>query len=153
MKRLVLDTNIWLDWLVFDDPGIALLRAMVSAGEAEIVINDDCENELLRVLAYPLQQWTLDHAGQAQCIARCRNIARRGEIRRSLPLPACADPDDQKFLELAASAGADCLLSKDRALLMMARRRPPLPFHIMTPAEFSQCRGVESADGTLPHTA
>src|SRR5580704_11884883 len=48
--RLVLDTNIWLDWLVFDDPGMARIKATVESGQAEIFINTACEQELERVL-------------------------------------------------------------------------------------------------------
>jgi predicted nucleic acid-binding protein len=40
----------------------------------------------------------------------------------ALRLPRCADPDDQKFLTLAAHAGARWLLSRDRALLALHRR-------------------------------
>jgi putative PIN family toxin of toxin-antitoxin system len=145
MLRLVLDTNIWLDWLVFDDPGIKALQAAVAASDAEIVINADCETELVRVLAYPLQKWTLDAKQQAACIAACRTVARKIEAPCTIILPACADPDDQKFLELAAGSNAHYLLSKDQALLALARRRPPLPFHIVTPAEFTAHQGVESS--------
>jgi predicted nucleic acid-binding protein len=38
--RLVLDTNIWLDWLVFDDAGIAPLKAAAAAARTEIFIDD-----------------------------------------------------------------------------------------------------------------
>ena len=146
MLRLVLDTNIWLDWLVFDDPGIKVLQVMHAARDAEIVINDDCERELLRVLGYSLQKWTLDAKQQAACIAACRTVARKLEMPSTIPLPACADPDDQKFLELAAGSKAHYLLSKDQALLALAYRRPPLPFHIVTPTEFTAHQGVESSD-------
>ncbi len=152
MLRLVLDTNIWLDLLVFDDPGIKPLQAAVAAGDAEIVINADCETELLRVLGYPLQKWTLDAKRQAVCIATCRTVARKIETHCSITLPACADPDDQMFLELAAGAGAHYLLSKDQALLALANRRPPLPFHIVTPGEFTAHLGVNSADRVMPRT-
>lgn len=150
MMRLVLDTNVWLDWLVFDDPGIKALQATVAAGNAEIVINGDCEAELLRVLGYPLQKWTLDAGRQVACITACRAVARRTETPCVIDLPACADCDDQKFLELAAGAGAHYLLSKDQALLVLAHRRPPLPFHIVTPEEFTARRSVESAGGIMP---
>lgn len=150
MLRLVLDTNIWLDWLVFDDPGIKTLQAAVSAGEAEIVINADCEAELLRVLGYPLQKWTLDAGQQITCIERCRAVVRTVETPCNIILPRCADSDDQKFLELSAGACAHYLLSRDQALLALARHRPPLPFHIVTPDEFTACRGVESAGGDMP---
>lgn len=150
MLRLVLDTNIWLDWLVFDDPGIKPLRAAVAAGDAEIVINDDCDAELVRVLDYPLQKWTLDASRQAACIAEYRTVVRKVATPCAINLPDCADPDDQKFLELAAGAGAHYLLSKDRALLALARRHPPLPFHIVTPGEFTAPQGVESSGRAMP---
>ncbi len=50
-------------------------------------------------------------------------------------LPVCRDPDDQKFLEAALNSRADFLLTKDRALLDLARR--PLPFRILTPERFA----------------
>ncbi len=37
-------------------------------------------------------------------------------------LPRCSDVDDQKFLELARDARADVLISKDKALLKLARK-------------------------------
>ena len=33
--RLVLDTNVWLDWLIFDDPAIAPLRTARDGGANE----------------------------------------------------------------------------------------------------------------------
>jgi putative PIN family toxin of toxin-antitoxin system len=150
MLRLVLDTNVWLDWLVFDDPGIRALQAAVAAGDAEIVINADCEAELLRVLGYPLQKWTLDAGRQTVCIAACRAVARHVETPCTITLPACADADDQKFLELAAATRAHYLLSKDQALLVLAQRRPSLPFHIVTPEVFAAHQGVESSDRAIP---
>ena len=50
MLRLVLDTQIWLDWLVFDDPGVRDLRVAVEKGRAEIWMDaDDCAIEDLFV--------------------------------------------------------------------------------------------------------
>jgi hypothetical protein len=46
-------------------------------------------------------------------------------------LPRCRDPHDQKFLELALAAQADALVTKDQALLELARRK--LPFRIAAP--------------------
>lgn len=135
--RLVLDSNVWLDWLVFNDAGLAPVRELVSTGKAEIIIDEACAAELVRVLAYPLQKWTLDAAAQVACIEQFRGIARMvATPPAAAALPACKDPDDQKFLVLASGAGAYCLLTRDRDLLALARRRPPLPFHIVTPADF-----------------
>jgi len=132
IARLVLDTNVWLDWLVFDDPEVAPLRAAVEQGRARVFIDAACEAELARVLAYPLGHVRLDPAAQAACLAECRRVAapEEGAAPLECALPPCRDPDDQKFLELARDCRADLLLTKDRALLELARRTP---FRILTP--------------------
>jgi predicted nucleic acid-binding protein len=140
-KLLVLDTQVWLDWLVFDDPSVEGLREAVEAGRAEIVIDAPCEAELERVLAYDLGKHSITPVAQAAALAQARRLSFRTEMTLSLEarkgLPRCSDPDDQKFLELAASAGAHMLVTKDRALLELARRkqRPP-PFKIVRPEKF-----------------
>jgi len=131
--RAVLDTQVWLDWLVFDDPSAAPIREAQAAGRVEIVIDAACEAELVRVLAYDLGKYSLDADAQLQCIARCRSVARRVPAGSSAALPRCRDPDDQKFLELAASAGAQCLISKDQAVLELAPR--VTQFHILAPGD------------------
>lgn len=142
MLRLVLDTNIWLDWLMFDDPAVAPLKTAVAAGRAEIVMDEAVEAELVRVLAYPFGTRTLDEGAQAGLISQCRRIARRDEggmMRdEGSVLPACSDPDDQKFLELALACGAAFLVTRDGALLELARHKArPLPFRIVTPQQLA----------------
>ena len=120
--RIVLDTQVWLDWLVFDDPSVGPLREAQVAGRVEIVIDEPCEAELVRVLAYDLGKYSLEADEQTHCIARCRSVSRRVPTGTPGELPQCKDPDDQKFLELAAGAGARYLISKDQALLALAPR-------------------------------
>jgi uncharacterized protein len=134
--RLVLDTQVWLDWLVFDDSSVAALRATIDAGRAEVVIDAACLAELERVLAYPLGGRALDAAA---CLAACRRIATRVEVGTGelYKLPLCRDPDDQKFLTLAAGARADCLVTRDRELLRLTRRSAPW-FRILAPACFAR---------------
>ena len=45
----------------------------------------------------------------------------------------CTDPDDQKFLDLALQLGRCTLLSRDRAVLKLARRAAPLGVTIQSP--------------------
>jgi len=140
--RLVLDTNVWLDWLVFGDPGVLEVQLAVKAGSARVYIDTACLDELSRVLAYPLRKPPLDSEHRSRCMAACLASSQLVDVPQPARLPRCVDPDDQKFLELAAGIRADCLLSKDRALLAMARGRS-FSFHIMTPAEFLARGGVE----------
>ena len=143
VMRLVLDTNVWLDWLVFDEPTVAPLREAHAAGRIEIVMDEACEVELVRVLAYDLGKHTIGPETQAECLARCRRVVKRVDataaaaataistVSTVVGLPQCSDPDDQKFLELALAARADVLVTKDQALLELARRT--LPFRIAAP--------------------
>jgi putative PIN family toxin of toxin-antitoxin system len=130
--RLVLDTQVWLDWLVFDEPTLAGLRTTVDEGRAEVVIDSACLAELERVLAYPLGR----SVDVAACLERCEKVVIRVEPVVSVgTLPVCRDPDDQKFLTLAAAARADCLVTRDRELLRLARRCESR-FAILPPGAF-----------------
>lgn len=155
--RLVLDTNVWLDWLVFDDPRIAALRNAVAGGAAEIAISAACEAELERALAYPFRQRTpLPQSRQIACLATARQAARyvdASSLADTVRLPVCRDPDDQKFLELARDARADLLVSRDDALLILGRRRrEPLPFRIVAPISLAaEFRPARLSDLTMDH--
>lgn len=127
--RLALDTQVWLDWLVFDDPSTLALRALLAADRAEIFIDEACEAELERVLGYRLGRRTLEPQARTAVLAQCRALAQRVEVKvEHGALPVCSDPDDQKLLELARASRADCLVTRDQALLSL---RTPL-FQIVT---------------------
>ena len=136
--RLVLDTNIWLDWLAFDDPAIAPLKRAQADGAVEIFADDACTRELVAVLNYDLGKRSLDAERQAACLAAFHALARQAKppAAATTELPRCRDPDDQKFLELARDCGADYLVTKDKALLALARRKAwPAPCRIVSPSE------------------
>jgi len=134
MLRVVLDTNVWLDWLVFDDPSVAPIKAMAAAGHAGVFLTADCEAELERALGYDLSGRSVDVEA---CMVRCRAVARRVDTSaEGGSLPACRDRDDQKFLEAALAARAGFLVTKDHALLDLAKR--VTQFRIVLPAEFAR---------------
>ncbi|WP_325050416.1 PIN domain-containing protein [Dyella solisilvae] len=123
--RLVLDTNVALDLFVFEDAAIAALREALERGRVEAVVDEACRAEWLAVLEYP----ALALAPEARDLAlatfdRCTRLLSATQLSApaAVKLPRCADPDDQKFLELALAAGAQWLLSKDKAVLKLARR-------------------------------
>jgi putative PIN family toxin of toxin-antitoxin system len=140
--RLVLDTNVWLDWLVFADAGVAPITIAAASAQIEIFIDEACAQELALVLAYPLRKQILTAEEQAARMAQCRRIARLSEPAATpvdAPLlPKCRDADDQKFLELALACRADYLVTKDLMLLELARRKVRrTPFRIVTPAQLN----------------
>ena len=116
---LVLDTNAWLDLLVFDDPHLHGFGRAVEAGRLRVAVDDRALDELARVLHYPALG--LDEARIANCLALARRLATAVEIAPRA-LPRCRDPDDQIFLEIAVAAGARWLLTRDAELLRLAPR-------------------------------
>jgi putative PIN family toxin of toxin-antitoxin system len=136
--QLVLDTNVWIDWLVFDDPCVALLKSAHQAGRIQIVADEPCLEELNAVLAY--SEFGLDDAGRRDHRAQVERIvikSQHGRHALATVLPRCSDPDDQKFLALAHDASADWLLTRDKALLKLHRRVRASGFRVGTPAQWS----------------
>ena len=136
-QRLVLDTNVVLDLIVFHDPGVEHLAEAIRSGAAMPVTTRECLEELRRVLAYPALK--LDAPAQNDAFERYRAQALLiGDSAEPAPaaLPRCADPDDQKFLELAQRAGARFLLTKDKALLRLARTARLANVEILHPSKF-----------------
>ncbi len=136
-QKLVLDTNVCLDLFVFRDPRWQALLAAMRAGEVECVTRADCRTEWTLVLAYT--RLGLDAHAQRAALAEFDSLIALAEDAAfdGPALPVCKDTDDQKFLEVAATSGAHCLVSKDKALLKLARRTRKLGlFGIMTPAQW-----------------
>ena len=119
---IVIDTNIVLDLLVFDDPRWAPLRAALAAGELRWLATAAMRDELLRVLGYPLIARRLQKdVRRADAVM----AAFDGQVHRFAPTPlrarfVCKDPDDQVFIDLAVAHRAR-LLSKDQAVLSMRK--------------------------------
>ncbi|QWP76449.1 PIN domain-containing protein [Lysobacter sp. K5869] len=133
--RIVLDSNVCLDLFAFRDPAAAPLLQALRSGAVAAVTDVACREEWHRILDYPNLALSADV--RESCLREYDELLRPfdgfadADAQR---LPRCADPDDQKFLELAQAAGARWLLSRDHALVVLGRRtaRAGL-FEIMTP--------------------
>jgi putative PIN family toxin of toxin-antitoxin system len=137
--RVVLDSNVWIDILVFDDPRTRPIAAALESGALAALIDARCLAELTHVLDYP--QFVHRNVDKAAALAVVARLAQRVEAAEpaadAKPLPKCKDRDDQKFLELAHAAQADWLVSKDRAVLKLAKRiARDFGFQIAQPAPF-----------------
>ena len=138
--RIVLDTNVWLDLLLFRDPRTATLAAALRDSRMVAVTNTECRAEWLQVLGYPRLQ--LDEARRAGLMQAFDSLAHQLPVaalaREPALLPRCADRDDQKFLQLAFDSGARWLLSRDRDVLALGRRTARAGwFEIVTPQAWS----------------
>ena len=126
MSALVLDTNIVLDLLLFQNPQAQGLRQALDQQQLRWLATVPMREELVRVLAYPkiavvfarlshsvaplLEQW--------DALVSVVEVAPRCTVR-------CRDPDDQMFIDLAVAHRA-VLLSKDALVLRLAKRLLPL---------------------------
>ena len=130
---VVLDTNIWLDWLIFDDISTLPLTAAKKNKELRIVINEPCKDEFVRVLSYPKLRLTKFEKAKYISEFEAYSIDIKISSKKNLPsLPQCRDKDDQKFLLLAEFARADWLISRDNDLLRLNNRLPKNCFKIIT---------------------
>jgi putative PIN family toxin of toxin-antitoxin system len=152
---IVLDTNVCLDLFVFRDPRWSVLMEAMEQGTLRAITRSDCHAEWLAVLNYP--KLKLDSAAQAACAARfdalitCKD---KPDVAPQRPLlPKCSDGDDQKFLELAFDEKADVLISKDKAVLKLARRNAKMGlFLIQSPEAWHQSSVAKSASILNPVT-
>ena len=121
-RPLVLDTNVVLDLLVFNDPAIAPVRALLADGELRWIADAAQRVELERVLGYPqiaprVAFYGLSTAGVLAAFDA--GVAYQPQAPAIQVI--CKDPDDQHFLALAVQHRA-LLLSKDKAVLVLRKR-------------------------------
>ena len=121
--KLILDTNIWLDWLVFTDPLIVPIQAAVAGEKVDLIGTQSMCDELSDVLT---RAYLAD-----RLYARFKNVndaiavwLEHTTICLSAPTASlhCKDNDDQIFVDLALATTPTILVSKDRAVLSLAKR-------------------------------
>lgn len=133
--RAVLDTQIVLDWLLFNDPSVQPLAAQIAAGALEWVAEPGGLDELRHVLGREaLARYQPDVAAiDAAIAAQCRVVATPQLPPHGL---VCRDRDDQRFIDLALAIGATYLFSRDRAVLALARPARARGLTIVSPARW-----------------
>ena len=112
-RPVVLDTNVVLDMLIFDDPHVPPIRELVEQGQMRWIADQAQRLELERVLHY--SQIAPRVAFYGKTVEGVLS-AFDGAVEYVADAPrirfACTDPDDQHFLDLASQHQA-LLISKD----------------------------------------
>jgi predicted nucleic acid-binding protein len=134
----VLDSNVVLDWLVFRDPSCRGLDHFIAAGHAGWIATQAMRDELEHVLTRG--EFVARQPDASVVWSAWTRWVRVVEAPSAPPIwhPRCTDPDDQKFIDLALQVGATTLLSRDRAVLKLARRARALGLAIQTPDAWAQ---------------
>lgn len=129
-EALVLDTNIALDLFVFQDAATEVLRTAVERADGAWIATAAMREELVRVLDYPQIARRLEaKARPAQDVLDAFDRFSRLVAEAPKAAYTCKDPDDQKFIDLAAAHRAT-LVSKDDAVLCMAKRLARVGVHV-----------------------
>ncbi len=146
----VLDTNILLDWLIFSDQHAAPLVKWIESGRVKLATRQDCRDEFIRVLDYPALKASLTQREQALHSYDLWHVqvdALFNEKTWALQLPLCSDADDQKFMELALEAKAQWLITKDKALLKLAKVVQKLEcFEILDVTQATRQLAIQAGD-------
>ncbi len=180
-RTLVLDTNVCLDLFVFRDPRWHALLSALRQSQVRAYTRADCRMEWMLVLAYT--KLGLDADQQAAALAEfdqliallpgdaahdnsgsssgssahgdgCSDACSHAGSHKQASLPLCRDPDDQKFIELAAQCGAGALVTKDKLVLKLARKMKKLAlFRILSPEQWTAEWLASPAAATTPNSS
>jgi putative PIN family toxin of toxin-antitoxin system len=135
LGRWVVDTNVLLDLVVYDDPQFQLLRHHLVSGRVHWLATPRMREELWRVLAYPHIQTRLLQRQRAAAEVMAWFDTHATLQPAAPPAPyRCKDPDDQPFIDLAAQHRS-VLVSKDKAVLKLRNRLRRLDAWVLPPGE------------------
>ena len=135
---IVLDTNVVLDWLVFRNPACAALGDALAARTLRWYASAAMRDELAHVLGRGVAKaWATDPVALwTQWERDCVEVATPTFLAPAMRL-RCTDADDQMFIDFSLAHGARWLLSRDRAVLKLARRARPFGLAIATPTDWA----------------
>lgn len=128
--RIVFDTNVTVSAAFFAQsvPGRAYLWALRCG---ELLVSLATLDELNELLSRPKFASYIIAEERERFLEAL--VARATLINVSEPIQACRNPKDDKFLELAVSGQATCIVSGDKDLLVL---NPFRGVEILSPQEF-----------------
>jgi putative PIN family toxin of toxin-antitoxin system len=120
MKTIVLDTNVLLDIFVFNDFRTLHLKQALQEKHFDAVVTQKTLAEFAEVIARPL--FALEPNLQSNLCSKWISLSRLVVDESLCAAPwQCEDPDDQVFINLAYTVKPAILISKDHALLKLAK--------------------------------
>lgn len=142
LPEAVLDTNTVLDMLLFDDPPARPLRVAIGDGQLRWLGTARMRDELQGVLLRPrMGRWAPGAAAQAVLDFADAHMQRLPPPDGT-DAPRCRDTADQVFIDLAWHSRAKWLLTRDKALLALARPSRARGLAVCTPAAWATLAGA-----------
>lgn len=129
-RRFVLDSNVLVSAALFKN-SIARQAFNKVIVEGQILMSEPVLAELQDVFSRSRFDQYLSSELRLAFLTDLRAVVEMVEITETITI--CRDPKDNKFLELAISGQANCILSSDKDLLVL---QPFQGIKILTSAEF-----------------
>jgi hypothetical protein len=138
-QLLVIDTQSLFDWLVFRNPVCANWAAILQRGDWQWIFTAAMKAEFDFVAAKGFgERWPVPAAAIDAAWARLAHPVEAPAPQGAMSRLRCTDPDDQKFIDAAIATGAHTLVSRDKALLRLARQAAQRHgLRVCTPAAWS----------------
>jgi putative PIN family toxin of toxin-antitoxin system len=113
-KSFVFDTNVLISATLLQGSknALALDKAFLNG---KVITSPDCFAEFVEVVFRKKFDKYFTDERRLQVIQKLE----RDGINVNLSITACRDPKDNKFLELAVTAGASCIITGDQDLLIL----------------------------------
>lgn len=122
-KLIIIDSQSLFDWMVFRNPVCFGWSAALAGQEWEWIFTSEMKAEFDFVATKGFgERWPVDVAAVASAWSR------HGHQVETTPPPGaatrlhCTDADDQKFIDLGVASRAHTLVTRDKALLRLARK-------------------------------
>ena len=113
MHRIVLDTNILISAILKKGIPYKILHDIVALGKVQPLVSTEITKEYEAVIAYTrFSKYKEFSASAKDVLAHVKRVAVSHEP--DIKLSVIKDSADNKFLELAMSAGADFLITGNR---------------------------------------
>ena len=116
LKLFVFDTNVFISAALLTGSvnGMALDKAFKTG---RVIVSADTFDELTEVIFRKKFDKYFTDQRRLQVVQKFERDTLVVEV--NISIDACRDPKDNKFLELAVSAGASCIISGDQGLLVL----------------------------------
>jgi hypothetical protein len=122
-KLVIIDSQSLFDWMVFRNPVCSGWDSVLAGQDWKWIFTSEMKGEFDFVAAKGFgDRWPVDEPAVASTWS-----LRGHQVETPAPMAAaarlhCTDADDQKFIDLAVATRAHTLVTRDKALLRLARK-------------------------------
>jgi putative PIN family toxin of toxin-antitoxin system len=131
MHKVVLDSNIFISFLISHKPPISTILGLWQRGDLAVCYSPEIVDELERALKYPKIRKLISDSESESLIDAVKTLGIL--VIPSESVGVCRDKEDNKYLEVCQESGSNFLISGDNDLLALKEFKN---VKIISPREF-----------------